>query len=233
MSINPPMEAERKYLEDEIRKEFQLERMILFSDAVFAIIITLMAIEIHLPETEGKITGEQLRSQIFHLLPVIVAYMASFLFIGQIWYRHLHIFSLIKDFDKGLVVRNLVMLFFIGFFPFSASLFAKVSTTASYMPIGIYFFVIFACSFCQLQLQHYVLVKRPNLRINCDIHTEMVKYRMSRMVMVVLSAAFLLVSVTYYAIPDPHTKPFASWWLIPMPLVIKLLKRRIKGRHQV
>lgn len=39
---------------DEIKKEFQVERMILFSDAVFAIVITLMAIEIKIPETNEK-----------------------------------------------------------------------------------------------------------------------------------------------------------------------------------
>ena len=38
--------------QDEIKKEFQLERMILFSDAVFAIVITLLAIELKLPEGE-------------------------------------------------------------------------------------------------------------------------------------------------------------------------------------
>lgn len=41
-------------LEDDIKKEFQLERMILFSDAVFAIVITLMAMEIHIPDTKLK-----------------------------------------------------------------------------------------------------------------------------------------------------------------------------------
>jgi uncharacterized membrane protein len=47
MSDNDPIPRE------EIRKEFQVERMILFSDAVFAIVITLMAIEIRFPEPEG------------------------------------------------------------------------------------------------------------------------------------------------------------------------------------
>ncbi|MGL1204094.1 TMEM175 family protein, partial [Vibrio parahaemolyticus] len=43
------MHEEKEMTRTEIKKEFQLERMILFSDAVFAIVITLMAIEIRLP----------------------------------------------------------------------------------------------------------------------------------------------------------------------------------------
>src|SRR5436190_3557838 len=111
------MDKEKEYLKDEIRKEFQLERMILFSDAVFAIVMTLMAIEIRLPEN-GPLNVETLPNQLMHLLPVIIAYAATFFFIGSTWYEHLRVFSFLKDYDKGLVVRNLIMLFFIGLFSF-------------------------------------------------------------------------------------------------------------------
>src|SRR6186713_1122876 len=103
---------ENQEIRDEIRKEFQLDRMVLFSDAVFAIVITLMAIEIRLPHLEGELTHEILVSQIMHLIPVILAYAGSFLFIGNSWYHHLQTFSLLKDYDRGLVMRNLLMLFF-------------------------------------------------------------------------------------------------------------------------
>src|SRR4051812_31863520 len=100
----------------EIKREFQLERMILFSDAVFAIVITLMAIDIKIPDTNGKLLGETLTHELRHLMPVIFAYVVSFFFIGSIWYQHLKIFSIVKDYDAGLVVRNLILLFFIGLF---------------------------------------------------------------------------------------------------------------------
>ena len=109
---------------EEIKKEFQLERMILFSDAVFAIVITLMAIEIKIPETE-RLTDQTLAKALVHLLPTLTAYIASFIFIGAIWYQHLKMFSLLKDYDKGLVVRNMLLLFFVGLFPFSASIITR------------------------------------------------------------------------------------------------------------
>ena len=51
------------------RTEFQLERLILFTDAVFAIAITLLAIEIKLPETEGRPTDAQIWEQLVRLIP--------------------------------------------------------------------------------------------------------------------------------------------------------------------
>src|SRR6186713_1380214 len=101
------MDNEKKYIKEEIRKEFQLERMILFSDAVFAIVITLMAIEIKLPETEGEHHPFRFEEMRRHLTPVLLSYAVSFFFIGMVWYQHLKIFSLLKTYDKGLVIRNL------------------------------------------------------------------------------------------------------------------------------
>ena len=68
-----------KNLRDDLHKEFQVERMILFSDAVFAIVITLMAIEIHIPETTPIQTQEELMHALLHLVPAILAYIVSFI----------------------------------------------------------------------------------------------------------------------------------------------------------
>ena len=56
---------------EEIKKEFQLERMILFSDAVFAIVITLMAIEIKIPE-EVKLTDANGNSKIGRSMRIVL-----------------------------------------------------------------------------------------------------------------------------------------------------------------
>jgi uncharacterized membrane protein len=90
-------EIENMISRDEIKTEFQLERMILFSDAVFAIVITLMAIEIKIPESNEKLNQVTLLKSVAHLVPTIASYMVSFFFIGRIWYEHLKIFSLVKS----------------------------------------------------------------------------------------------------------------------------------------
>ncbi|MEO8146059.1 MAG: TMEM175 family protein [Bacteroidia bacterium] len=218
------MVHQKEYIEDEIRKEFQLERMILFSDAVFAIVITLMAIEIHVPDMHGKTTADILNKELRHLVPVIVAYTGSFFFIGHIWYQHLQIFSLLKDYDKGLVIRNLVMLFFTGFFPFSASLIPKTNPDL-FLPVAIYFSVLITCKISQLILNHYILVKRPALRINTDIQPHIKRFKKSRFMVITLSIFFILITLTMYYIEDTESKPYAWWWFFLIPIIVKIYDR--------
>ena len=217
----------REYLKDEIRREFQLERMVLFSDAVFAIVITLMAIEIHVPETVRFKNSEDLVHELVVLLPNIIAYAASFFYIGYTWYQHLEVFSLLKDYDRGLVVRNLVMLFFIGFFPFGASIIARPNN-GMFLIIFIYFLIIILSKGAQLVLQHYILIKRPELRINTDITDQMISYKRSRIVVVLLLVMFILVTGTTAIIEDPEMKPIAWWWFFPFPFLLKYFQKRIK-----
>jgi len=60
-------------LEPVHKKEFQLERIILFSDAVFAIAITLLVLEIKVPEIEGN-TDQDLLNTLLHLTPKFVGF---------------------------------------------------------------------------------------------------------------------------------------------------------------
>ena len=218
---------DREYLKEEIRREFQLERMVLFSDAVFAIVITLMAIEIHIPESIRFTNSEELVHELVMLLPNIIAYAASFFYIGLTWYQHLQVFSLLKDYDRGLVIRNLVMLFFVGFFPFGASIIARPNN-GMFLIILIYFLIIILSKGAQLVLHHYILVKRPDLRINTDTSDQMRSFKRSRLAVIMLIFMFALVTATTALIEDPEMKPIAWWWFFPFPFLLKYLQKKIK-----
>jgi len=70
-------------LHNELKKEFQIERMILFSDAVFAIAITLMAIEIKVPVIEEHgVTDHELLKALGHLVFKFIGFIISFFIIG-------------------------------------------------------------------------------------------------------------------------------------------------------
>jgi uncharacterized membrane protein len=178
MSNNSEFEISK----DEIKKEFQVERMILFSDAVFAIVITLMAIEIKIPETNERLAGDLLQRELIHLLPVIGAYVVSFFFIGSIWYQHLKIFSVVKDYDKGLVVRNLLLLFFVGLFPFTASLLTR--TKGASIAFFIYLGIILCCMISQFLLQHYIIIKRPALRVNTNLEAHLQELKRKKILLI-------------------------------------------------
>ena len=77
-------------LHNELRKEFQLERLILFSDAVFAIAITLLVIEIKIPDRhemqlhEG-ISDKAISHALGLLIPKFIGFFVSFMLIGLYW----------------------------------------------------------------------------------------------------------------------------------------------------
>jgi uncharacterized membrane protein len=218
------MKKNQKNYQGRDQKEFQLERMILFSDAVFAIVITLMAIEIRLPATEGKFDIEALPGMMLHLLPVFLAYCVSFFFIGAIWYQHLKMFSLLKDYDKGLVVRNLVLLFFVGLFPFSASVITRAK--GAMIAYFLYMFIILFCIVAQYVLYHYIVVKRPSLRLNTDLSMHLHELRKRKIALIGFSSAAVLIAITHALISDPDLKPLSTLWMVAFPIVFKLMTKK-------
>src|SRR3979490_2943737 len=94
-----------------LEKEFELERLILFSDAVFAIAITLLVIDIKFPELpEKRVEGKTL-DLLSHTILSFAAFALSFFFIGRSWSLHLRLFRFLRKYDQGLINRNLLFLF--------------------------------------------------------------------------------------------------------------------------
>lgn len=213
-------------IREEVAKEFQVERIVLFSDAVFAIVITLVAIEIRMPELEKNITLDEWLEHFRHLIPTFVAYAFSFVIIGNIWYRHLKLFAYIKAYDTGLVMRNLLMLFFVGLFPFSLSL--LTSGQVFYPPYFIYIFLVLLSTGAQLILTHYVLVKRPALRNGLSVHNALIDLKITRLMFISIIAAISLVVITYLLIPNENKKPFAYWWMMTLPFLGHYYKKRFE-----
>jgi uncharacterized membrane protein len=103
-------------LHNELRREFQLERLILFSDAVFAIAITLLVIEIKIPDKEylkehGGLSDKTLLHALDELVPKFIGYLISFCLIGLYWSIHHRMFGFVTNYD-----RKLLFLTFFSFF---------------------------------------------------------------------------------------------------------------------
>ncbi|HYJ37839.1 MAG TPA: TMEM175 family protein, partial [Chitinophagaceae bacterium] len=115
-------------LHNELKKEFQLERLILFSDAVFAIAITLLVIEIKIPELEREhISDKALLQSLAHLIPKFIGFIVSFLLIGLYWSVHHRMFGFVTNYDGRLRFLNLLFLFFIVLMPFSTGFYSEYS----------------------------------------------------------------------------------------------------------
>ena len=101
-----------------------LERLIFFSDAVFAIAITLLVIEIHVPVL-GPVGDRAFIEALVHLIPSFVGFMLSFLVIARFWTGHHSAFNLIARYDASLLRPNIYLLMAIVFMPFATAFMAQ------------------------------------------------------------------------------------------------------------
>jgi uncharacterized membrane protein len=95
-------------------------RIVAFSDAVIAIAVTLLVMEIRPPEN----TGDLLHG-LATLWPSYLAYSLTFMLIGQVWANHHVMFDHIRSTDRMVLFLNTVLLMDIAFLPFAASVLAK------------------------------------------------------------------------------------------------------------
>jgi uncharacterized membrane protein len=86
-------------------------RLEAYSDGVFAIIITIMVLELKVPE--GTDWGV-----IKHLLPVLASYVLSFLYIAIYWGNHHHLLHTAKRVTPGIIWANMHLLFWLSLIPF-------------------------------------------------------------------------------------------------------------------
>src|SRR5262249_40107493 len=96
----------------------ETSRIEAFSDGVFAIAITLLILDVHVPTVVQGPLGVALRRQ----WPTYVAYLISFSFIGIMWVNHHRLFNHIRRSDNGLLFLNLLLLLGVSVVPFPTAL---------------------------------------------------------------------------------------------------------------
>jgi len=109
--------------------ELTTQRIEAFSDGVFAIAITLLVLEIRVPNVleAGGVATEptSLAAALLGLWPSYFGYVFSFVMIGIYWANHHHIFSLYQRTDHYFVLLNVLFLMFISFVPFPTAVLAE------------------------------------------------------------------------------------------------------------
>lgn len=98
------------------------DRIIGFSDAIFAFAITLLVLKIDLPVVNTSVAPSQLTKELIGLWPQYLANIISFLVIGNYWIVHHRLFSHIRKFDIPLVWLNIFLLMAVSFLPFPTDL---------------------------------------------------------------------------------------------------------------
>jgi len=109
-------------------------RMEAFSDGVIAIIITIMVLELSVPREAGL-------SALLPLIPVLLSYALSFVFLGIYWNNHHHLLQAIKHVDGRVLWANLHLLFWLSLVPFVTGWVGENRFAA--WPVALYGIVLF------------------------------------------------------------------------------------------
>jgi uncharacterized membrane protein len=97
-------------------------RTVSFSDAVIAIAITLLALQLEVPQIPESLAAAQLPSALLELWPDLYSFVLSFWIIGFYWLAHHRLFQHVRAYDRGMLLINLLFLMWIVLLPFSSSL---------------------------------------------------------------------------------------------------------------
>jgi uncharacterized membrane protein len=112
-------------------EDIEYDRVLFFSDAIFAIAITLLIVDLQVPDGLVQ-SGQQLRETV----PQMVGFAISFAVIGLFWIGHHGLFRHIKGFNRPLIMLNLLFLGTIAFLPYPTSL---VSAAGDQVPATVFY----------------------------------------------------------------------------------------------
>jgi uncharacterized membrane protein len=128
------------------RKQFQIDRLAFFSDAVIAIALTLTVLEIKIPALGTNATSAYVFQRygvsiILHGVGLFVAFWT----IGNLWMRHHQLFENVVDYNEKMIRINLIFLFTVMLLPISIS-FLFTRNEPTYLKMLFYFANLFASS---------------------------------------------------------------------------------------
>jgi len=113
------MEAENIAM-SKFNYNYDKKRFETFIDAIIAIILTVLVLELRIPETHGSATSstyDQLKS----LLPNLVSYVGSFLLIVGLWLDHHLLFLNLENVNRRYILLNMLFIFFLSLVPFTTA----------------------------------------------------------------------------------------------------------------
>ena len=160
-------------------QEKEVARIAAFSDGVFAIAITLLALQLEIPSGDHVDVWAELQD----LWPSFLSFVISFAVIGAYWVAHHRLFSLIERYDRRLIWLNLLSLFFIVLMPFTTSLVGEHG--GSDVSVIVYALSVAGAGFANTGMAAYALGGR---RLCSDaVDDELVKFHIWRGLVIALT----------------------------------------------
>ncbi len=206
------------------RHNFLIERIAFFSDAVFAIAITLMALEIRPPLVLKGDTETVVWNKFKELLPEFLGLLVSFWLIGSVWLRHHQLFRYVDNYDMRFMVINLWMLFMVILFPFSTSFLFNSLFHGGYSKLQVFFYLGVPL-FCNVILYRmYKLVNKKHLKGAADMAFKKAMFSQGAMIL-----SFLL-AIAWIAIVPLDYHPFGYIFLMTGSLLAFINRNKFKNK---
>jgi uncharacterized membrane protein len=187
-------------------------RLEAFSDGVLAIIITIMVLELKVPHAVELAALQP-------VLPVLLSYVLSFIYVGIYWNNHHHLFQATEQVSGGILWANLHLLFWLSLFPFTTAWMGENHLAA--IPTAIYGFVLLMAGLAYYVLERAIIAKEGRESFLAQAVGKELKAKIS---LALYLAAIPLAFVSSWIASALYL--FAALlWLIPDPRIERKLEK--------
>ncbi len=162
--------AEKKAKHGQEARYLAVDRLAALTDGVFAIAITLLALEVTVPIVESGAGGSDLGSALVEQWPSYAAYIVTFFLVGAYWFNHHRMFNLLRGVDHRFLLLNIFFLMAIAIMPFPKALLAEylLEPEQQRVAIGVYGLAMVALAVMFNLVWWYAGWRRRLLRPDCD-----------------------------------------------------------------
>jgi uncharacterized membrane protein len=209
---------ENREVSEKIQSLIDGDRIIGFSDAIFAFAATLLVLKIDLPELPPEVMRTQFWFEMAKLIPAYMANFLSFIIIAYYWRSHHKLFILIKRFDSVLIWLNVLILIFVAFLPFPIDLFGDYSD----IPDVVIFYTLSITAVGVMLLVLWLYASHKHRLIDKNMSKREIRYQTLTLLIVPLVLG-LSIPIVFY----DHVIAKTSWVFI---LVILFLLDRVYRR---
>ncbi len=174
-------------------------RLEAFTDGVFAIVITLLILDLRLP----NVAYSELPAALAALAPAIGVYVLSFVLIGMYWVFHHHSMTLVHDVDGVLLWLNIIFLLFISFMPFPTMMMGRYPNQT--LPV-----VVYGCNLLLANLNGFIMLLylRRNPALTSQYFTDTL-YRAQVRVYLIVNGLYACLIALAFALPAASVAAFA------------------------
>jgi TMEM175 potassium channel family protein len=195
------------------RTKMKTTRLEAFSDGVLAIIITIMVLELKVPHAVEF-------AALKPVLPVLLSYVLSFIYLGIYWNNHHHLFQATEEVSGGILWANLHLLFWLSLFPFTTAWMGENQLAP--IPTAVYGFALLMAAIAYYVLQRTIIAKEGRESLLAQAIGKDWKGKLSPLLYL---AAIPLAFVSPWIASGLYVLA-ALLWLIPDPRIEKEIKKR-------